>query len=98
MAPHLKRRGHAERAEGADRGLAKRHGALWNGADGLCEPGIRESPTPPAPDPARRPDSPLEPDQRERIGDRAPGAPAEFVLLRVLPEARAPDATGRVEP
>src|SRR5205823_10038653 len=98
MAPHLKRRGHAERAEGADRGLAKRDGALWNGADGLCEPGIRESPTPPAPDPARRDDPALEPEERECIGDRAPRAPAGFVLLGVLLEVRGTDRTIGLEP
>jgi len=95
---HLKRRGHAERAEGADRGLAKRDRALGNGSDGLCEPAIRESPTPPAPNTTRRDDPPLEPEERECIGDRTPSAPAGFVLLGVLLEVRGADRTIGREP
>src|SRR5205823_5985995 len=90
---HLKRRGHAERAEGADRGLAKRGRAIWNRSDRRSKPGIRESPTPPAPEPTRWDDPALEPEEREGIRNRTPGAPAGFVLLRVLFEVRGADRT-----
>src|SRR5438132_1773078 len=93
MPLHLKRRGHAERAEGADRGLAKRGRTLWNRSDGRSKPGIRESPTPPAPEPTRWDDPALEPEEREGIRNRTPGAPAGFVLLRVLLEVRGADRT-----
>ena len=86
MPLHLKRRGDAERAQGADRGLAQGDRALRDLAEGDTEPAVREGPAPPATHPARRDDPALKPEEGQRVGDRAAGAPPGFVLLGVFLE------------
>jgi hypothetical protein len=60
-----------QRAQGADRSLAQSKGSRWNCSKRRSKPRIRQSPTSPTSSTAGGNDPSLEPEERQRVADRA---------------------------